>query len=229
MPVLDFPIEPTTTGENLLFGPVFSAMLFPRDEIARLQWFSAAMAGTYADYYAANAPHEILSMFHSWIAVLWTLPQSPQRVHADGMAKIPRGLLAGRVLLYLLIAARHHPQHCKVERMQALVAEYPLPGSARIGEGLVGKAWAEFKTVSHLWAAAISVVQAKEELWGIDDAAFLEVLALAEGLRREGETARILTKSKMWTAPEGRVPEHQPTVPPLSPDYLAFLETSFPD
>jgi hypothetical protein len=228
MPILDLPTEPAIVGEDILFAPTFATMLFPRNEVRREQWFAAAMAHSYSDRMRAGAPPEVLSLFHGWIGLLWELPQSPQRVFADGLLRIHRGVLAGYVLSYLLLTALHYPQHCKVERAKAFIVRFPLPGDDQVSESLIEKSWAEFKSVSHLWAAQSEVMQrSKAEI--ASDKEWLEALGLAEAFRRMGEQARVLIPAEMWTVPEGRAPQvPAPGVPALPPERLSFLETEFP-
>jgi hypothetical protein len=168
-----------------------------------------------------------LSAHHSWIAALWELPQAPRRVYADGEARVPRALSAGLLLTYLLSAAEHHPRHCKVERAKALVAEFPLPGGEKASESLIEKAWAEFKIVAHFWAAHIAVAHDMRANQ-LHDRQWCKTLGLADAFRVKAEKARILVPDEAWRVEDPRVRPRRPKIEALTPDRLAFLDTSFP-
>lgn len=229
VPDIELPIEPPIEGSNTYYFPVQAIMLYPRDEESRLHWYAAAMAGGYHYWQSAGAAPEVLSDFHGWIGVLWEFRQAPQRVYHDGMARISRAALSGHVLRYLMRLARHHPRHCKLERAKALVVEFAPREGETVSESLVDKAWADFKQVSHMWAAFDHLMSHGFRPDSNDNV--LVLLAYSEALRVEAENARLLTPGETYRVEEGQdLPEVDPAIdlPPLSADLLEFLEREFP-
>ncbi len=228
MPVIDLPEEPPLPGANTLFGAIFAVMLYPRSDKQRHYWYAAHQAGAYAFWCKEGATQEVLSDFHAWIGVLWELPQSPQRVFRDGMDRISRAALSGHVLLYLLQTAKHHPQHCTVERATALVVQFAPRKGKTISESLVQKSWAEFKSASHLWAAFVYLV-AKKQYPGSDNSEWLAFLGRAETYRKAAAESRLLNRTDTWRTPEGCVvPPTETDLNPIDKKKLAFLDREFP-
>jgi hypothetical protein len=229
VPVIDLPSEPPIPGANTYYYPVQAVMLYPRDEESRLHWFAAAMAASYSMWHSEGAALEVLSDFHGWIGVLWEFRQAPQRVYSDGMARVSRAALSGHVLLYLLRLARHHPRHCKVERAKALVVNFaPMEGET-ISESLVDKAWADFKPVSHMWAALDQLI--RQEWVPDSNDNVLRFLAQAEAIRADAESARLLDPAESWRVADGQdLPAIDPPIalPPLAGDMVEYLERYFP-
>lgn len=226
MPIIDLPDEPPLPGANTFYFPIQAVMLYPRNDERRLQWYAASMAGAYDYWQAEGAPEPVLSYFHGWIGVLWHLKQAPKRVWEDGLARAPRAALSGLVLIYLLKMAQHHPERCSLENAKALVVGIAPREDEPVSESLVDKSWAEFKTVSHLWAAMTIMAQdvgfpgMRNEDW----AAFLGV---AEMLRQTAESARLLDARTTWKAPSDRkipTPDGPPEITPLSDEHLEFLD-----
>src|SRR5436305_9303384 len=152
VPIIESPKGPIFTPATV-FLPTYAVMLYPRkrDERLRRLWYAAAMAREYAECRKAGAPEAVLSGFHAWIPDLWELRLSPERAYEDGMARIGRAGLSGTVLVHLLRLARYHPQHSKLERVKTLLVSEV--GGLRVSESLIEKLWAEFRSVSHLWAS----------------------------------------------------------------------------
>lgn len=227
--MIDLPEEPPLPGANTFYYPIQSVMLYPRNEDRRLQWFAAAMAASYRLWREQGAPTLILEDFHGWIGVLWEFKQAPQRVYQDGIARASRAALSGHVLMYLLRLHRHHSERCHLEQAKALVVEFAPREAEPPSESLVAKAWAEFKTVSHLWATflgrAPTVAEAEE------NAAWVTFLGFAEALRKAAEKARLLDPRETWKGPDSLslpTPEKPPDIPALSEEQLEFLSQQFP-
>jgi hypothetical protein len=227
VPVLDLP-EAAIEGDHIVPGATLAAMLYPADKRGQDHWFAAAMVGAFVDRKRQGASPEVLSLYHDWMAIAWDLKQGPRRVMQDGLVRMKRGLLAGYVLKYLVVTARHHPKHCSVEKAKVFTVEFP-PWGHKVSESLVEKSWAEFKTVSHFWAAMHEMIPLSDPGGLTEDTAWLGILGVAEAYRRKGEEARVLVASKMWTVPEGRAPEAELVVSPLPEGYLAFMDSMFPD
>jgi hypothetical protein len=229
VPVLDLPEgPPILPGDMTLFSYTFPVMLYPRDERGRAHWSAAATIEACIERIEAGASPEILRHFYDSVRFVWNLNQAPRRIFEDGLARVHRGLLSGQVLQYLLVTTQHNQRHCRVERAKAFIAEYPLPGAQAASESLIEKAWAEFKTVSHLWAAQIAMVSATGHPDHQSDRAWIEVLGLAEEFRRQGQNARFLPPEEMWTVPAGLVPAKELPIGRLNPERLSFLDSMFP-
>lgn len=229
MPTIDLPKEPPLPGANTFYFPIKAVMLYPRDEGRRDQWYAAAMAGSYHYWREHGAPPSILEDFHGWIGVLWEFKQAPHRVYRDGMARISRAALSGQVLMYLLRLHQHHPERCRLEQAKALVVEFAPREGASLSESLVTKVWAEFKTVSHLWATFLKAL--RDEAQPEDNAVWAAFLGAAEVVREAAEKARLLDPRETWKAPDGRGiprPENPPEFLPLSDEMLEFLSQQFP-
>jgi hypothetical protein len=225
MPVIDLPGESAGTGWDSRSLPVWSVMLFPEDPERREFWQAAAMTWACAQAPAGEDPRLRLQGFYEFAPALWRLPQAPERVFQDGLRRAPRANLCGIMLVQLLCLARHHQRHCRIERARVLVAEYTDP---KVSESLLEKAWPEFKTVSHLWAAQL-VAWARLPKEGYSDSWLLRHLGLAEALRREAEAARLLDATETWKLPELlAVPHEGFELHPLSNDKIHFLDRSFP-
>ena len=196
-------------------------MLYPRDGRNRADWYAAAMVGAYHEK-NQGAPPE------AWISALWELRQAPQRVYEDGMARISRADLSGHVLLYFLRLAEHHPRHCKLERAKALVVNFTARQGETISESLIDKLWAEFKTVSHLWASFELMIRRGWNPHSREE--FLTFLGLAEFIRTQAEGARLVTPGDNWQLPEMHdMPAvTDPDLPPLAQDQAEFLDRDFP-
>lgn len=232
MPVIDLPEEPPLPGANTVFFPTFAVMLYPQrqDEEKRLHWFASAMAGSYASWQAVGADKSILGDFHGWIGVLWEFSQAPRRVYQDGMARVARAALSGHLLLYLLRLAKYHTHHCFVERAKALVVEFAPQKGETVSESLVGKAWAEFKSVSPFWAAmTILHSEGKLEIEVDSNEDWLAFVGIAEAYRRAAEGVRLLASEETWRAPATfDIPDADAKITPLGADMLAFLDQQFP-
>lgn len=227
MPVIDLPEEPPLPGANTLYFPIQSVMLYPRDETKRAQWFAAAMAQNYSSWRQDGASPDVLSDFHGWLGELWKFSQAPRRVFDDGMKRVSRAGLSGHVLIYLLRAARHHPEHCKFERIKAVMAQFVAAQGETVSESLVEKLWPEFKPVAHLWAALDQLVRTGGWVPELNSEV-LRFLQLAETYRELGEQARILDPLTTWRAPAGVGRAEEPPTPPLAEDILSFLNRDFP-
>jgi hypothetical protein len=225
MPVIDLPGEPAGNGWNNRALPVWSVMLFPQDQKGREFWLAAAMTWACSEVQAGEDPRLRLQGFYEFAPALWKLPLAPARVFNDGLSRAPRANLCGFMLVQLLRLARHHQRHCRIERARLLVAESTDP---KVSESLLEKAWPEFKTVSHLWAAHV-VAMARFPKEGSSDSWLLRHMGLAETLRREAEAARLLDATETWKLPElMELPVEGFTLRPLPDDEIQFLDRSFP-
>ena len=225
MPIIDLPDEPPLPGANTLYFPIQAVMLYPRNDERRLQWYAASMVGAYDYWRTEGAPEPVLSDFHGWIGILWHLKQAPKRVWQDGLARAPRAALSGLVLLYLLRLAQHHPERCSLEHAKSLVVGFAPRKDEPVSDSLVHKSWAEFKTVSHLWAAMTMMAEDKS-FPGMRNEDWTAFLGVAESLRETAESARLLDTRTSWKAPSDRIiptPEKTPKIAPLSDQLLEFL------
>jgi hypothetical protein len=229
MPVLDLPKDPPIAGANTLAYPIMSVMLFPQEEEAkgRRHWLACSAASAYVNWKQIGVHWSVLAEFHGWIGELWELPQSPKRVFQDGWARVRRAVLAGEMLKILLRLARHHPSHCSVERARALLQhrlQEKNPSKAP-SESLLAKAWPDFKTASHLWAAYLDCehgLKGHPEKW-------LKILSVSEAYRREAESTRLLKAIETWrTADDLPLPASEIEVPPLPSEELAYLCRELP-
>jgi hypothetical protein len=220
VPVIDLPADLEFPGTDTYLYPVMSVMLYPRDADLRAQWLAVAMIRA---HHAQE--HDSLSYFP--VGVLWTLKQVPRRVYSDGLARLSRAELSGHVLFYFLRLALNHHRHCKAERAKALVVNFSAaPTGETISESLVNKTWAEFKSVSHLWASLGQFLRSGSE--PISNTAISALLNRAEAIRLKAEAARLLTPGKSWQAPEGHQVPVDIALPPLDDDQIAFLNQQFP-
>jgi hypothetical protein len=226
LPIIDLPDERPLPGASTLYFPIQAVMLYPRDDERRLHWYAASMVGAYDDWRTQGAPEPVLSDFHGWIGILWHLKQAPKRVWQDGLARAPRAALSGLVLLYLLRLAQHHPGRCSLEHAKALVVGFaPREDDEVVSDSLVDKSWAEFKTVSHLWAA-MTILSQDKSFPGTRNKDWVAFLGVAESLRESAESARLLDPRNSWKAPSDRIipkPEEPPKFTPLSDQLLQFL------
>lgn len=214
---------------------VLAVMLFPRDESVRLQWFASAMAGFYSEHREAGGTAEALAERHDWIRFLWAVRQSPKRVFSDGLKRCRRGATSGALLETLLQLAVHHPRHFELQRAIALIED-------ATSESLAKKAWAEFKRVSHLWAAFTWSTETGEAPKDVDDApaGWETMLCVAESYRLLAERHSVFGRGEAWrhTSPEWlRFAEPhaadlasilQKRILPLSPEALDLLDRDFP-
>jgi hypothetical protein len=229
VPIIELPGQALTPGASTSFVPIFAVMLYPKDETQREHFLAACMARSYWLWREADAPEHFLSDFHAWIGVLWELPLSPKRVFQDGLGRVRRASLSGRLLLYLLRLARHHQRHCTVERAKMLVSEFDRPKGKPVSESLAEKAWAEFKTVSHLWVALLNLTAAKNLPEVIDNEQCRLLLGNAEAIRKLAEGFLLLLPDETWRAPEREeIPERKFINRPLEGEKLSFLDRYFP-
>jgi hypothetical protein len=224
MPVIDLPREPAAQGWNSRALPVYAVMLFPEDQEGRESWLAAAMTWACTQVQVGEDPRLRLQGFYEFAPALWRLPLAPKRVFNDGLKRARRASLCGQMLVYLLCMARHHKRHCRVERAKLLVAAF----TPKVSESLLTKAWPEFKTVSHLWAAQFAA-----DAWfpkgTSSDSWLLRELGLAETFRKEAEEVRLLEGTDTWKLPElMELPVEGFTLRPLPDDEIQFLDRSFP-
>jgi len=221
VPVIEKVEGPIFTPDTV-FLPTYAVMLYPRDETRRRQWYAAAMAREYSVCQKEGAPQKVLSDFHAWIPDLWELKLSPARVYQDGMARTGRATLSGCVLLCLLRLAKHHLRHSKLERVKALLASEV--GGFNVSESLIEKSWAEFQTVSHLWASILVKPPKAVMDW-------LSFLKRALTYRRATEEAELLSV-EMWKTEMDHLfrltDQDEPELEPLEPDKIAYLDDQFP-
>ncbi|MFY9826841.1 MAG: hypothetical protein WAM82_36135 [Thermoanaerobaculia bacterium] len=222
MPVIDNAEGPIFTPDAVIL-PTYAVMLYPRNEDGRRRWYAAAMAREYAICQDAGAPQKVLSDFHPWIPDLWKLRLSPERTYRDGLAKIPRGGSSGYMLLHLLRTASHHPRHCKVERIKALLVEFSGRFGTPTSESLLEKSWAEFKNVSHLWLS-LAQHENRDDVLG----SWLNFFQHAEAYRRAAEEARILDPAEAWKPEAHYLFRSEANLEPLDRDKLKFLDDMFP-
>jgi hypothetical protein len=222
VPVIENAEGPIFTPDAVIL-PTYAVMLYPRNENTRRLWYAAAMVREYAICKEAGAPQSVLSDFHSWIPDLWRLSLSPGRTYKDGMARIPRGGSSGYMLLHLLRTALHHPRHCKVDRVKALLVEFSERSGTPTSPSLLEKSWAEFKNVSHLWLS-LAQHENREDVLG----SWLNFFKRAESYRRAAEEARLLDPAKTWKTEAHCLFRSEAQLEPLDRDKLKFLDTMFP-
>ena len=129
------------------------------------------------------------------------------------------GAMAGKLLLYILTAAGTEPKHASVGKGIELLARVNIRQGLPASRRSISTAWSRFKSVSHLWAAAaywmdVTIHHLPEDQLDIrwyflsDETALLTVLALAEDLRRKGESYHpprqkqpLLDPKIMWNVP----------------------------
>jgi hypothetical protein len=225
------PPAPEGSGAGTYQVPVIAVMLFPRprDEDKRLRWQAAAYVSAYVGWAELGAPASLLAGFHRWIAPLWTLRQSPKAEFESGLRRIGRAVFAGEVLRLLLICARHHPRHFKVEHVRALIShlnqDRPLGGS----ESLIAKVWPEFRHASHLWAARSLTKITADPLDRSTDSEVLKHLAWAEAYRRKAEEIGVLRRGETWIPPSDvELPSVDFELDSLAFEELQWLDQQFP-
>jgi hypothetical protein len=143
---LPLPSEKESTDLFALF--TMSVMLFPNDEDMRGRWAQAMVAESlFEEFESGTMPNQAPSLR------IWKLLKRSREADAMRFAAVKaaaRGVTAGGVLTVALMFAAHLPRFASVNNaVQIVMREQSRPRASVMSD------WADYKSVSHLWAAQV--------------------------------------------------------------------------
>ena len=218
------------TGELRQLAPVIIAavMLSPADERRRNEIIATGYVDT-ALQISQPIPPEIAEVIHCRASAATITSQAGPQGYL--------GWVAGQILLFILRCDAHRPEDASVRKAINII-ERALARADRLqgrkfssSTATLRKAWGDYKSVSHLWAA-LHLLEKGE--YGLNTENLTEFLGTAEFLRRRGErhhpppkhakTTPTLASNETWRAPEILgLPHIAFEAPPLSTQELAWL------
>jgi hypothetical protein len=232
-------------GGLLFFAPTFllASMLYPRDEAGRVQYLAWRILAT-----AAETPEPegdavpqcvVVPQFALQAAVA---APSYNEVIKTAISQAEGAHAAGEVLRFIVKCRIHHPEHPpSVSKTwdvlsKTLAGELTRDGRPRSSSiSFLKEAWATFKPVAHLWAAAHALPDPTIAPPLEFDPARLEglpaFLALAEAFRKlgesiiaQGQTIPVLNPAETWCNPPDLILlQIEIDLPPLSEATLRLL------
>ncbi|HVT19728.1 MAG TPA: hypothetical protein VHQ90_26530 [Thermoanaerobaculia bacterium] len=243
MPVLPITDE---NGELHLFAPteVLAVMLHPNDEPRRDDFRVWGLAHNILNMEDEEKRTKVLqASAELLVSTLFRLPDQLTFLRRT-IKYAGSSWVAGEMLLFMLSAALHHPQHESGPTQAVYTMSRTHRGRTFGGEAAavkartLWKAWSRFKSAAHLVAVRQIALQDQQEMTPdlmemitrllIEDLPVF--LATSEGLRQLGERHRILDGRETWRVPDNLdLPPAKIEVPPLPASALEVLASYRPE
>lgn len=243
------PVLPISDGEGRLWmlapAMVKAIITYPEpDDPKRMRFFATSIAGMLVEHPELVEEQGRGTLAFDILPHVYSAP-IPEQVFREARRHAGKSWIAGELLLFLLNAARVHPEETVAITKGLSVLREVLRGKPTWDGGSVEftirtgwTAWSRFRPVAHLHAVLQMSMQDEtldlgpdRERWEVPSLDHLPTfLALAEHLRVLGTEAGLLDPATTWRVPEDvSLPTATVEFPPLPETALRALAEYLPE